>query len=81
MSGRLNMRIMYYYISFFLSILCFLSFLSTVNPYRMDAAAAHWHSSPYPLLLTDDFTREEEESNTGKHGDGSEGVHGEGAGA
>lgn len=43
----------------------------------MDAAAVHWHSSLYPLNLTDDFTRkEEEESNTGEHGDGSGGAHG-----
>lgn len=42
----------------------------------MDAAAVHWHFSLYPLPLTDDFTREEEESNTGEHGDGSRGVHG-----
>lgn len=40
----------------------------------MDAAAVHWHPSPYPLPLTDDFTREEEESNTGEHADGSGGV-------
>ncbi len=40
----------------------------------MDAAADHWHFSLYPLPLTDDFTREEEESNTGEHGDGSGGV-------
>lgn len=40
----------------------------------MDAAADHWHFSLYPLLLTDDFTREEEESNAGEHGDGSGGV-------
>lgn len=43
----------------------------------MDAAAAHWHSSLYPLLLADDFTREEEvETNAGEHGDGIGGVHG-----
>lgn len=42
----------------------------------MDAAAVHWHLSLYPLLLTDDFTREGEESNPGEHGDGSGGVHG-----
>ncbi len=40
----------------------------------MDAAAVHWHSSLHPLPLTDDFTREEEESNTGEHEDGSGGV-------
>lgn len=40
----------------------------------MDAAAAHWHSSLYPLLLHDDFTREEKEENTMvEHGDGSGG--------
>lgn len=41
-----------------------------LNMRRMDDAAVHWHSSLYPLLLTDDFTRVEEESNTGKHGNG-----------
>ena len=67
------MWITYYNTSFVLSILCFLSYLGTVNPQRMDAAAFHWHLSLYPIPGNDDFSREEE---SGEHRDDSVGVMG-----
>lgn len=64
MSGRQNMQIMYYYTSFFLAFLCFLSFFGAVNPPKNGCGNSSLALIPVPPS-SDDFTREEEGSNIG----------------